>query len=103
MMAGEIEYENFIYENGAALFGVTGHVMIMGSGVVVLFIINFVMIPSSNSPTTSYYQKSKGPLHCPFVFPRNNTKRGRPDFRASRLHHPDEPPRRSRRLGHSGK
>ena len=31
MMAGEIEYENFIYENGEALFGVTGHVMIMGS------------------------------------------------------------------------
>ena len=32
MMAGEIEYENFIYENGEALFGVTGHVMIMGGG-----------------------------------------------------------------------
>ena len=31
MMAGEIEYENFIYENGEALFGVTGHVMIMAS------------------------------------------------------------------------
>ncbi len=29
MMAGEIEYENFIYENGGSLFPVTGHVMIM--------------------------------------------------------------------------
>ena len=29
MMAGEIEYENFIYENGSALYDVTGHVMIM--------------------------------------------------------------------------
>ena len=36
MMAGEIEYENFIYENGEALFGVTGHVMIMGGSGVVL-------------------------------------------------------------------
>ena len=36
MMAGEIEYENFIYENGEALFGVTGHVMIMGSSGVAL-------------------------------------------------------------------
>ena len=29
MMAGEIEYENFIYENGDALFGFTGHAMIL--------------------------------------------------------------------------
>ena len=29
MMAGEIEYENFIYENGNALYNFTGHVMIM--------------------------------------------------------------------------
>ncbi len=29
MMAGEIEYENFIYENGNAIYDVTGHVMIM--------------------------------------------------------------------------
>ncbi len=26
---GEVEYENFIHENGAALFGVTGHAMIL--------------------------------------------------------------------------
>ena len=29
MMAGEIEYENFIYENGAALYPFTGHLMIL--------------------------------------------------------------------------
>ena len=29
MMAGEIEYENFIYENGDALFPFTGHFMIL--------------------------------------------------------------------------
>ena len=29
MMAGEIEYENFIYENGEALFPFTGHFMIL--------------------------------------------------------------------------
>ena len=29
MMAGEIEYENFVYENGPALFGFTGHAMIL--------------------------------------------------------------------------
>ena len=29
MMAGEIEYENFIYENGEAIFPFTGHFMIL--------------------------------------------------------------------------
>jgi hypothetical protein len=29
MMAGEIEYENFIYENGEALYPFTGHTMIL--------------------------------------------------------------------------
>ena len=29
MMAGEIEYENFIYENGDAIFPFTGHFMIL--------------------------------------------------------------------------
>ena len=29
--------ENFIYENGEALFGVTGHVMIMGSSTCISF------------------------------------------------------------------
>ena len=28
-MAGEIEYENFIYENGDAIFPFTGHFMIL--------------------------------------------------------------------------
>ena len=29
MMAGEIEYENFMYENGETLFPFTGHLMIL--------------------------------------------------------------------------
>ncbi len=29
MMAGEVEYENFIFENGDSLFPVSGHFMIM--------------------------------------------------------------------------
>ena len=29
MMAGEIEYEDFIYENGDTLFPITGHFMIL--------------------------------------------------------------------------
>jgi small-conductance mechanosensitive channel len=29
MMSGEIEYENFIYENGATLYPFTGHFMIL--------------------------------------------------------------------------
>jgi len=29
MMAGEIEYENFVYENGESLFGASGHFMVM--------------------------------------------------------------------------
>jgi len=29
MMAGEIEYENFMYENGEALYSITGHLMIL--------------------------------------------------------------------------
>ena len=29
MMAGEIEYEDFIYENGTALYPMTGHLMIL--------------------------------------------------------------------------
>ena len=29
MMAGELEYEDFIYENGTALYPMTGHLMIL--------------------------------------------------------------------------
>ena len=53
MMAGEIEYENFIYENGEALFGVTGHVMIMGSGALLQFkTLNSNGILDNNRPET---------------------------------------------------
>jgi hypothetical protein len=36
MMAGEIEYENFVYENGEALYPITGHTMILIFTVLVL-------------------------------------------------------------------
>ena len=44
MMAGEIEYENFIYENGDALFGFTGHAMILIFAVLVSIILMNLLV-----------------------------------------------------------
>lgn len=46
MMAGEIEYENFMYENGEALYPITGHLMILIFTVLVrhLFLLYFSQI-----------------------------------------------------------
>ncbi len=44
MMAGEIEYENFIYENGKALYGTSGHFMIMIFVVLVSIILMNLLI-----------------------------------------------------------
>ena len=44
MMAGEIEYENFIYENGDALFSFTGHLMILIFTVLVSIILMNLLV-----------------------------------------------------------
>ena len=44
MMAGEIEYENFIYENGDALFSFTGHLMILLFTVLVSIILMNLLV-----------------------------------------------------------
>ena len=44
MMAGEIEYENFIYENGDALFPYTGHLMILIFTVLVSIILMNLLV-----------------------------------------------------------
>lgn len=62
MMAGEIEYENFIYENGDALFDVTGHVMIMIFVVLVSIILMNLLVGLAVSdiqvPKIKYKQQS---------------------------------------------
>eukprot|EP00095_Tigriopus_kingsejongensis_P007825 maker-scaffold204_size260821-snap-gene-1.42 protein:Tk07825 transcript:maker-scaffold204_size260821-snap-gene-1.42-mRNA-1 annotation:"transient receptor potential channel pyrexia" len=59
MMAGEIEYENFIYENGDALFDVTGHVMIMFFVVLVSIILMNLLVGLAVSDIQGL-QKSAG-------------------------------------------
>ena len=44
MMAGEIEYENFIYENGEALYPFTGHAMILIFTVLVSIILMNLLV-----------------------------------------------------------
>ena len=44
MMAGEIEYENFIYENGEALYPFTGHTMILIFTVLVSIILMNLLV-----------------------------------------------------------
>ena len=44
MMAGEIEYENFIYENGEVLYPITGHTMILIFTVLVSIILMNLLV-----------------------------------------------------------
>jgi hypothetical protein len=44
MMAGEIEYENFVYENGEALYPITGHTMILIFTVLVSIILMNLLV-----------------------------------------------------------
>ena len=59
MMAGEIEYENFIYENGAALFDFTGHAMILIFVVLVSIILMNLLVGLAVSDIQGL-QKSAG-------------------------------------------
>ena len=59
MMAGEIEYENFIYENGPALFGFTGHAMILIFVVLVSIILMNLLVGLAVSDIQGL-QKSAG-------------------------------------------
>ena len=100
MMAGEIEYENFIYENGEALFGVTGHVMIMGSSGFCRFeLVCFLKILKESLDQMQYYL-SRGKVTSKEF---QNETHCTADFCPPRLHHIDEPPRWSGGLRHSGK
>ncbi len=59
MMAGEVEYENFIFENGDALFPVSGHFMIMIFVVLVSIILMNLLVGLAVSDIQGL-QKSAG-------------------------------------------
>ena len=59
MMAGEIEYENFVYENGETLFGFTGHAMILIFVVLVSIILMNLLVGLAVSDIQGL-QKSAG-------------------------------------------
>ena len=60
MMAGEIEYENFIYENGDALFDFTGHLMILIFTVLVSIILMNLLVGLAVSDIQVNKVKNKG-------------------------------------------
>ena len=59
MMAGEIEYENFVYENGAALFPGTSHMMILFFVVLISIILMNLLVGLAVSDIQGL-QKSAG-------------------------------------------
>ena len=68
MMAGEIEYENFIYENGDALFGFTGHAMILIFVVLVSIILMNLLVGLAVSDIQVIFELIESWLNHKIIF-----------------------------------
>ena len=68
MMAGEIEYENFIYENGDAIFPFTGHFMIL----LFVVLISIILMNLLVGLAVSDIQVRKSKKKCNTVLKKRN-------------------------------
>lgn len=97
MMAGEIEYENIIYENGRALFGFTGHAMLLIFTVLVsIVLMNLLVGLAVSDIQVSELRRSRpSTTTCPFPaapfgmlrvhkFTSNFSRSGPPKIRRTR-------------------
>ena len=73
MMAGEIEYENFIYENGDAIFPFTGHFMILLFVVLISIILMNLLVGLAVSDIQVRIRKKRLHINCflYIYFPNN--------------------------------
>ena len=62
MMAGEVEYEDFIYENGDALFPVTGHFMILLFVVLISIILMNLLVGLAVSDIQVRFSSVRNPI-----------------------------------------
>ena len=72
MMAGEIEYENFIYENGDAIFPFTGHFMILLFVVLISIILMNLLVGLAVSDIQVRIRKITTPIYSCTYFLNNN-------------------------------